>query len=135
MKIRITGGTYGWRDEFRRVHSKYPGDECEVSETEGARLCSLGIAEPADGKTFTAAPKTTEKKQPDAAEETGGEDDGEELPGRDTLTKMTVAQLRKLCVAEGMDEADAKRATKAACLDYLAPVPDMTGGDAGDIIV
>lgn len=133
MKIRITGGIYGWRDEYRRVHPKYPGDECEVSETEGARLCSLGTAEPADGRPVKAAPETAKEKQPEEAEDNGGE--GEELPDRAVLAKMTVAQLRKLCVAEGMGEAEAKRAAKADCLDYLAPIPDMNGTDAGDIIV
>lgn len=130
MKIRITGGIYGWRDEYRRVHPMYPGDECEVSETEGARLCSLGMAEPADGKPIEAEPKTAGKKQP---EDNGGE--GDELPDRAALAKMTVAQLRRICVAEGMGEAEAKRAAKADCLDYLAPIPDMNGTDAGDIIV
>ena len=133
MKIRITGGIYGWRDEYRRVHPMYPGDECEVSETEGARLCSLGMAEPADGKPIEVEPKTAGKRQPEGAEDNGGE--GDELPDRAVLAKMTVAQLRKLCVAEGMDEGTAKRAAKADCLDYLAPIPDMNGTDAGDIIV
>ena len=133
MKIRITGGIYGWRDEYRRVHPMYPGDECEVSETEGARLCSLGMAEPADGRPVKADSETAEKKQPEEAEDNGGE--GDELPDRAALAKMTVAQLRKLCVAEGMGEAEAKRAAKADCLDYLAPIPDMNGTDAGDIIV
>ena len=133
MRIRITGGIYGWRDEYRRVHPMYPGDECEVSETEGARLCSLGMAEPADGKPTEAEPKTAGKKQTEEAEDNGGE--GDELPDRAALAKMTVAQLRRLCVAEGMGEAEAKRAAKADCLDYLAPIPDMNGTDAGDIIV
>lgn len=129
MKIRITGGIYGWRDEFRRVHPKYPGDECEVSETEGARLCSLGIAEPAD------RPKGKPADAPVQETGTAGEEESAGIPDRDALAKMTVAQLRKLCVAEGMDEAEAKRAAKADCLDYLAPIPDMNGTDAGDIIV
>ena len=133
MKIRITGGIYGWRDEYRRVHPMYPGDECEVRETEGARLCSLGMAEPADGRPVKADSETAGKKQPEEAEDNGGE--GDELPDRAVLAKMTVAQLRKLCVAEGMGEAEAKRAAKADCLDYLAPIPDMNGTDAGDIIV
>lgn len=133
MKVRITGGIYGWRDEYRRVHPMYPGDECEVSETEGARLCSLGMAEPADGRPVKADSETAEKKQPEEAEDNGGE--GDELPDRAVLAKMTVAQLRKICVAEGMGEAEAKRAAKADCLDYLAPIPDMNGTDAGDIIV
>ena len=133
MKIRITGGIYGWRDEYRRVHPMYPGDECEVSETEGARLCSLGMAEPADGRPVKAVSETAKEKQPEEAEDNGGE--GEEIPDRAVLAKMTVAQLRKLCVAEGMGEAEAKRAAKADCLDYLAPIPDMNGTDAGDIIV
>lgn len=129
MRIRITGGIYGWRDEFRRVHSKYPGDECEVSETEGARLCSLGIAEPAD------RPKGKPADAPVQETGTAGEEESAGIPDRAALAKMTVAQLRKLCVAEGMDEAEAKRAAKADCLDYLAPIPDMNGTDAGDIIV
>lgn len=133
MKIRITGGIYGWRDEYRRVHPMYPGDECEVSETEGARLCSLGTAEPADGRPVKAVSETAKEKQPEEAEDNGGE--GEEIPDRAVLAKMTVAQLRRLCVAEGMGEAEAKRAAKADCLDYLAPIPDMNGTDAGDIIV
>ena len=130
MKVKILGGTYGWRDECGRVTRMHAGDECEVSETEGARLCSLGIAEPADGRPVKADSETAEKKQP---EDNGGE--GEELPDRAVLAKMTVAQLRKICVAEGMGEAEAKRAAKADCLDYLAPIPDMNGTDAGDIIV
>ena len=133
MKVKILGGTYGWRDECGRVTRMHAGDECEVSETEGARLCSLGMAEPADGRPIEAEPKTAGKKQPEEAEDNGGE--GDELPDRAVLAKMTVAQLRKLCVAEGMGEAEAKRAAKADCLDYLAPIPDMNGTDAGDIIV
>lgn len=142
MKVKILGGTYGWRDECGRVTRMHAGDTCEVSETEGARLCSLGMAEPADGKPIEAdsevpaareSSKTAGKKQPEEAEGNGGE--GDELPDRAALAKMTVAQLRKLCVAEGMGEAEAKRAAKADCLDYLAPIPDMNGTDAGDIIV
>lgn len=133
MKVKILGGTYGWRDECGRVTRMHAGDECEVSETEGARLCSLGMAEPADGRPVKAASETAKEKQPEEAEDNGGE--GDELPDRAALAKMTVAQLRKLCVAEGMGEAEAKRAAKADCLDYLAPIPDMNGTDAGDIIV
>ena len=133
MKVKILGGTYGWRDECGRVTRMHAGDECEVSETEGARLCSLGMAEPADGRPVKADSETAEKKQPEEAEDNGGE--GDELPDRAVLAKMTVAQLRKICVAEGMGEAEAKRAAKADCLDYLAPIPDMNGTDAGDIIV
>ena len=133
MKVKILGGTYGWRDECGRVTRMHAGDECEVSETEGARLCSLGMAEPADGKPVKSVPETAKEKQPEEAEDNGGE--GDELPDRAVLAKMTVAQLRKLCVAEGMGEAEAKRAAKADCLDYLAPIPDMNGTDAGDIIV
>ena len=133
MKVKILGGTYGWRDECGRVTRMHAGDECEVSETEGARLCSLGMAEPADGRPVKADSETAGKKQPEEAEDNGGE--GDELPDRAALAKMTVAQLRKLCVAEGMDEGTAKRAAKADCLDYLAPIPDMNGTDAGDIIV
>lgn len=129
MKIRITGGIYGWRDEFRRVHPKYPGDECEVSETEGARLCSLGIAEPAD------RPKGKPADAPVQETGTAGEEESAGIPDRDALAKMTVAQLRKLCVVEGMDEAEAKKFTKADCLDYLAPIPETIGGEVGDIIV
>lgn len=133
MKVKILGGTYGWRDECGRVTRMHAGDECEVSETEGARLCSLGMAEPADGRPVKADSETAEKKQPEEAEDNSGE--GDELPDRAVLAKMTVAQLRRLCVAEGMGEAEAKRAAKADCLDYLAPIPDMNGTDAGDIIV
>ena len=133
MKVKILGGTYGWRDECGRVTRMHAGDECEVSETEGARLCSLGMAEPADGRPVKAVSETAKEKQPEEAEDNGGE--GEEIPDRAVLAKMTVAQLRKLCVAEGMGEAEAKRAAKADCLDYLAPIPDMNGTDAGDIIV
>lgn len=133
MKVKILGGTYGWRDECGRVTRMHAGDECEVSETEGARLCSLGMAEPADGRPVKAVSETAKEKQPEEAEDNGGE--GDELPDRAVLAKMTVAQLRKLCVAEGMGEAEAKRAAKADCLDYLAPIPDMNGTDAGDIIV
>jgi len=129
MKIRITGGIYGWRDEFRRVHPKYPGDECEVSETEGARLCSLGVAEPAD------RPKDKPADAPAQKTGTAGEEESAGIPDRDALAKMTVAGLRALCVAEGMDEAEAKKFTKADCIDYLAPVPETIGGEAGDIIV
>lgn len=151
MKVKITAGTYGRRDESGVLRPVRRGETCEVSETEGARLCSLGMAEPADGKPIEADPaevglrpipevpaaressKTAKKKQPEGAEDNGGE--GDELPDRAVLAKMTVAQLRKLCVAEGMGEAEAKRAAKADCLDYLAPIPDMNGTDAGDIIV
>ena len=133
MKVKILGGTYGWRDECGRVTRMHAGDECEVSETEGARLCSLGMAEPADGRPVKAVSETAKEKQPEEAEDNGGE--GEEIPDRAVLAKMTGAQRRKRCVAEGMDEGTAKRAAKADCLDYLAPIPDMNGTDAGDIIV
>ena len=142
MKVRITGGTYGWRDEKRRVTRMHAGDTCEVSETEGARLCSLGIAEPAEGETVKATAQAAEP----AAGKTGQERtkaspvteeaaETDEPPDRDVLARMTVAQLRKLCVAEGMDEAEAKKFTKADCIDYLAPIPETIGGEVGDIIV
>lgn len=129
MKVKILGGTYGWRDELGRVTRMHAGDECEVSETEGTRLCSLGIAEPAD------RPKGKPADAPVQETGTAGEEESAGIPDRAVLAKMTVAQLRKLCVAEGMGEAEAKRAAKADCLDYLAPIPDMNGTDAGDIIV
>ena len=129
MKVRIKGGTYGWRDELGRVTRMHAGDECEVSETEGARLCSLGIAEPAD------RPKGKPADAPAQKTGTAGEEESAGIPDRDALAKMTVAQLRKLCVAEGMDEAEAKKFTKADCIDYLAPIPETIGGEVGDIIV
>ena len=129
MKVKILGGTYGWRDECGRVTRMHAGDECEVSETEGARLCSLGMAEPAD------RPKGKPADAPVQETGTAGEEESAGIPDRDALAKMTVAQLRKLCVAEGMDEAEAKKFTKADCLDYLAPIPETIGGEVGDIIV
>lgn len=137
FRVRIKGGTYGWRDELGRVTRMHAGDECEVSETEGARLCSLGIAESAE----PYEPKTEEEPEtevkpeagPDEGEGTG--DEPQEVPDRGALSKLTVAELRELCANAGMDEEAAKKATKAVCIDFLAPLPDVPDSGVGDIIL
>lgn len=112
MKVRIIGGTYGWRDEYGRVTRKHAGDICEVKEKEGERLLSLGMAqieEPGEGPAVEeepAVPDIPERKGFDAAE----------------LNGMRAAELRALCKEHGAENA--ARMTKAECIRFLTGEPE-----------
>lgn len=154
MKVRIKGGTYGWRDELGRVTRMHAGDECEVSETEGARLCSLGIAESAEPYEPKPEAEPETEVKPEAGEETEGEGENEDRPEETPEAKaqkefsgLTVAELRELCIGAGMKKSEARSATKAACVAFLTAyvypperpaaqaAPSTSAGGDEDIIV
>lgn len=157
MKIRIKGGTYGWRNPKGYIRPIEKGGICEVSETEGARLCSLGIAESAEPYEPKPEAEPETEVKPEAGEGTEGEGENEDepkvrlrrisevpapresspekIPDRNALAKLTAASLRELCVYAGMDEEEAKKATKAVCIDFLTPAPEVPDISVGDIIL
>ena len=126
MKVRIIGGTYGWRDESMRVHPVAAGGTCEVSEAEGARLCSLGIAE-----VMGASEEKPEKAEPTA-------EPAETHFDKETLQDMKLPGLRILCENHGAENP--RKMTKAECIAFLLGednegegLPDA--GGAGEIII
>lgn len=118
MKVKILGGTYGWRDECGRVTRMHAGDICTVSRKEGERLLSLGMAqieEPAEETAEEPAVKENpEPKEYDAEQR--------RLTEGQPLNGMRVAQIRALCEKRGA--ANAARMTKAECIRFLTGEPE-----------
>ena len=132
MKVIIKAGTYGWRNARGILEPKHAGDIVEVTDAQWERLRLAGIAEPVTEKADAPAPDPSGEVPPAAPADEDPETEGGAYD-REALQKLTVAELRELCVGAGMSKEAAKKATKAVCLDFLAPLPEIPDDD--DIIL
>ena len=136
MQVKIIGGIYGWRDAQMRVHTVKAGETCEVEDTEGARLCSLGVAvriEEAEAEPEETGASGESEENPEPETETATEP---AYYDRETLDGMKLAGLRLLCETHGAEHT--KKMTKAECIAFLLgddeeSLPE-TGG-AGEIVL
>lgn len=146
MKVRVKVGTLGWRDENGYLRPKKAGEVCEVEDTEGERLLSLGAVETVEEPE--EEPMAGEGKPEEVPE--AGEDKPEETPeakAQKEFSGLTVAELRELCIGAGMKKSEARNATKAACVAFLTAyvypperpaaqaAPSTSAGGDEDIIV
>ncbi len=60
MLIKITHGTYGYRDDRGRLRPKHEGEAVEVSTGEAKRLIKMGIAEASEKPSENVAEDSTE---------------------------------------------------------------------------
>lgn len=125
MTIKITAGVYGWRDAKGFLKPKRKGELCEVDDAEGERLCSLGVAESAEGSCGCEPEAEENAAKPDMTQYS-----------EETLRDMKLAGLRILCDNRGAENP--RRMTKAECIAFLLgeeeeELPEP--GGAGEIVI
>lgn len=121
MKVKITAGTYGRRDESGVLRPVRRGETCDVSETEGARLCSLGIAEPIE----QAEPEKTKPEEHPVPD----------ISDRGELSAMRISALRIL--ADNRGATNVRKMSKEECIEFILDHPEAipeegNGGDEED---
>lgn len=121
MTVKITAGIYGWRDERGFLKPVRNGETCEVSETEGARLCSLGVAE-------AVKQEEPEEKKPE-------EHPIPDLSNRKELSAMRISALRIL--ADNRGAMNVRKMSKEECIEFILAHPEAipeegNGGDEED---
>ena len=141
--VKITNGLYGYRPEGAKHPRSVPaGGLCVVTDTEAARLASLGVgvvledipeedtagavATPAEGEDGAGTGVDT----PDGDGPAEGE--GAARLDPEQLKELTNAKLREL--AEGLGIDTAKLKTKAQLIAAITDIPleDAISGGQGD---
>ena len=142
-RVKITNGLYGYRPEG----AKHPrpvsaGGLCVVTDTEAARLASLGVGvvlEDIPEEDITGAVATPVEGEDDEGEgvdtpDQGGPAEGEETARLDPeqLKELTNATLKELAEEMGIDTAKLK--TKAQLIAAITDVPleDAISGEEDD---
>ena len=142
-RVKITNGLYGYRPEG----AKHPrpvsaGGLCVVTDTEAARLASLGVGvvlEDIPEEDTTGAVATPVEGEDDEGEgvdtpDQGGPAEGEETAHLDPeqLKELTNAKLKELAEEMGIDTAKLK--TKAQLIAAITDVPleDAISGEEDD---
>lgn len=142
-RVKITNGLYGYRPEG----AKHPqpvsaGGLCVVTDTEAARLASLGVGVvlediPEEDTTGAVATPVEDEDDEGAGVDTPGQDEpaeGEETARLDPeqLKELTNAKLKELAEEMGIDTAKLK--TKAQLIAAITDVPleDAISGEEDD---
>ena len=142
-RVKITNGLYGYRPEG----AKHPrpvsaGGLCVVTDTEAARLASLGVGVvlediPEEDTTGAVATPVEGEDDEGAGVDTtdqGGPAEGEETARLDPeqLKELTNAKLKELAEEMGIDTAKLK--TKAQLIAAITDVPleDAISGEEDD---
>lgn len=142
-RVKITNGLYGYRPEG----AKHPrpvsaGGLCVVTDTEAARLASLGVGvvlEDIPEEDITGAVATPVEGEDDEGAgvdtpDKGGPAGGEETARLDPeqLKELTNAKLKELAEEMGIDTAKLK--TKAQLIAAITDVPleDAISGEEDD---
>ena len=142
-RVKITNGLYGYRPEG----AKHPrpvsaGGLCVVTDTEAARLASLGVGVvlediPEEGITGAVATPVEGEDDEGAGVDTPDQDEpaeGEETARLDPeqLKELTNAKLKELAEEMGIDTAKLK--TKAQLIAAITDVPleDAISGEEDD---
>lgn len=142
-RVKITNGLYGYRPEG----AKHPrpvsaGGLCVVTDTEAARLASLGVGVvlediPEEDTTGAVATPVEGEDDEGAGVDTPDQDEpaeGEEAAHLDPeqLKELTNAKLKELAEEMGIDTAKLK--TKAQLIAAITDVPleDAISGEEDD---
>ena len=142
-RVKITNGLYGYRPEG----AKHPrpvsaGGLCVVTDTEAARLASLGVGVvlediPEEDTTGAVATPVEGEDDEGAGVDTPDQDEpseGEETAHLDPeqLKELTNAKLKELAEEMGIDTAKLK--TKAQLIAAITDVPleDAISGEEDD---
>lgn len=142
-RVKITNGLYGYRPEG----AKHPrpvsaGGLCVVTDTEAARLASLGVGVvlediPEEDTTGVVATPVEGEDDEGAGVDTPDQDEpseGEETAHLDPeqLKELTNAKLKELAEEMGIDTAKLK--TKAQLIAAITDVPleDAISGEEDD---
>lgn len=139
-RVKITNGLYGYRPEG----AKHPrpvsaGGLCVVTDTEAARLASLGVGvvlEDIPEEDTTGAVATPVEGEDGAGTGVGQDEpaEGEETARLDPeqLKELTNAKLKELAEEMGIDTAKLK--TKAQLIAAITDVPleDAISGEEDD---
>ena len=142
-RVKITNGLYGYRPEG----AKHPqpvsaGGLCVVTDTEAARLASLGVGVvlediPEEDTTGAVATPVEDEDDEGAGVDTPGQDEpaeGEETARLDPeqLKELTNAKLKELAEEMGIDTAKLK--TKAQLIAAITdgPLEDAISGEEDD---
>lgn len=142
-RVKITNGLYGYRPEG----AKHPrpvsaGGLCVVTDTEAARLASLGVGvvlEDIPEEDTTGAVATTVEGEDDEGAGVDTPDQDEPAEGEETahldpeqLKELTNAKLKELAEEMGIDTAKLK--TKAQLIAAITDVPleDAISGEEDD---
>lgn len=130
MLVEILCGGYGCCSG-KSVHTVMRGEQCEVSEAEGARLIGLGMAKAVP--VAANAPEIVPVAAPGASEgnDTPGAETSQDSPETacldpDQLHDMTVANLKNLAADMGIDTKQLK--TKDALIQSIC-AEDVVPGD------
>lgn len=142
-RVKITNGLYGYRPEG----AKHPrpvsaGGLCVVTDTEAARLASLGVGvvlEDIPEEDTTGAVATPVEGEDDEGAGVDTPDQDEPAEGEETahldpeqLKELTNAKLKELAEEMGIDTAKFK--TKAQLIAAITDVPleDAISGEEDD---
>lgn len=100
MRVKIIRGIYGYRENGRLVEKNVNSDPVEVSEEEGERLISIGIAKRAKaGANIADLDESTEESVYE-----------ENHLSRQQLEDMTLEELRDLAVENGLKKSGGREA-------------------------
>lgn len=142
-RVKITNGLYGYRPEgAKRPRPVSAGGLCVVTDTEAARLASLGVGVvlediPEEDTTGVVATPVEGEDDEGAGVDTPDQDEpseGEETAHLDPeqLKELTNAKLKELAEEMGIDTAKLK--TKAQLIAAITDVPleDAISGEEDD---
>ncbi len=102
MKIRITRGIYGFRENGKVVEKTKSDRPFEVDDKEGARLIALKVAESADDdKSIEIDRSEKDEGRPDTA--------GEGYLTREELVSMSKEDLSRLAEELGVKKTGSKK--------------------------
>lgn len=139
-RVKITNGLYGYRPEgAKRPRPVSAGGLCVVTDTEAARLASLGVGVvlediPEEDTTGAVATPVEDEDDEGAGVDTPDQDEpaeGEETAHLDPeqLKELTNAKLKELAEEMGIDTAKLK--TKAQLIAAItdSPLEDAIAGE------
>lgn len=142
-RVKITNGLYGYRPEgAKRPRPVSAGGLCVVTDTEAARLASLGVGvvlEDIPEEDTTGAVATPVEDEDDEGAGVDAPDQDEPAEGEETahldpeqLKELTNAKLKELAEEMGIDTAKLK--TKAQLIAAITDVPleDAISGEEDD---
>ena len=134
MFVEILCGGYGCCSG-KSVHTVMRGEQCEVSEAEGARLIGLGMAKAVP--VAANAPEIVPVAAPGASEgnDTPGSETSQDSPetaclDSEQLHSMAVANLKKLASDMGIDTKQLK--TKDALIEAICAEEVVPGDECAD---